>query len=201
MTLTEWFSLACILMLGAVSPGPSLALVIRNTSRSGPVTGLLTAIGHGAGVALYALATAFFLGALLHTHPQMLLVIKGVGIVCLLYFAWGALRSQGISGLESNTSGPRRNGLLDGFLFSFTNPKLMLFFVALFSPFLQEGFSVNDKLLITTTAGVIDGGWYALVVLLISQPLIFRQLVRAGKWLDRAMGIVLLVVAGRLLLL
>ncbi|MDA1380918.1 hypothetical protein PCI56_16355 [Plesiomonas shigelloides subsp. oncorhynchi] len=59
MTLTEWFSLACILMLGAVSPGPSLALVIRNTSRSGPVTGLLTAIGHGAGVALYALATAF----------------------------------------------------------------------------------------------------------------------------------------------
>ncbi|MGL4268221.1 MAG: LysE family translocator [Plesiomonas sp.] len=199
MTLTEWFSLAGILMLGAVSPGPSLALVIRNTSRRGPLIGLLTAIGHGLGVALYALATAFFLGALLHTHPQMLWVIKGVGIGCLLYFAWGALRSQGIDTLETADPTPRSNGLLDGFLFSFTNPKLMLFFVALFSPFLQDGFSVSDKLLITTTAGVIDGGWYALVVLLISQPMIFRHLVRGGKWLDRAMGVVLLLVAGRLL--
>ncbi len=62
MTLTLWLSLATVCTLGAMSPGPSLALVIRNTVQGGMQRGVATAIGHGLGIALYALLVAMGLG-------------------------------------------------------------------------------------------------------------------------------------------
>jgi threonine/homoserine/homoserine lactone efflux protein len=46
-------SLACA--AGAISPGPSLIVVIRNTIAGGRKQGVMTAIGHGIGLGLYAL--------------------------------------------------------------------------------------------------------------------------------------------------
>ena len=46
MTPEEWAGLALVCALGAMSPGPSLAFVLRNTISGGRQRGLTTAIGH-----------------------------------------------------------------------------------------------------------------------------------------------------------
>ena len=58
MTLTEWAPLAFVCLLGAMSPGPSLALVVRHAATKGAVAGVFCAVTHGAGIFLWASATA-----------------------------------------------------------------------------------------------------------------------------------------------
>ena len=68
-----WLSLVAICILGALSPGPSLALVIKNTLNGGAYQGYATAISHGFGVALYAAITATGIGLLIVQSPMIFL--------------------------------------------------------------------------------------------------------------------------------
>jgi len=52
MDITSWFQLVVICFLGAVSPGPSLALVIGNTIVGGRIYGVVTSLGHATGIGL-----------------------------------------------------------------------------------------------------------------------------------------------------
>ena len=54
MEFFSWLQIALVCVLGAVSPGPSLAVVVRNTISGGKTQGVLTGIGHGIGLGLYA---------------------------------------------------------------------------------------------------------------------------------------------------
>ena len=49
MNPEAWVALATVFMLGAMSPGPSLAVVLRNTMIGGRRQGVMTGIGHGIG--------------------------------------------------------------------------------------------------------------------------------------------------------
>ena len=59
MILTEWSKLALICILGAMSPGPSLAVILRNSISGGRKQGIFAGIGHGLGITLYALIAVF----------------------------------------------------------------------------------------------------------------------------------------------
>ncbi len=52
MTLTDWLSLITICVLGAMSPGPSLAVVLRHSIHS-TKHGIMVAMSHGVGVGVY----------------------------------------------------------------------------------------------------------------------------------------------------
>ena len=54
MELVVLAKIAGVLCLGAVSPGPSLAVVVRNTFLGGRARGVACSIGHGLGFGLYA---------------------------------------------------------------------------------------------------------------------------------------------------
>ena len=60
MESAAWISIASICAVGAMSPGPSLAVVVRNTITGGRLQGVLTGIGHALGVGIYALVAVFF---------------------------------------------------------------------------------------------------------------------------------------------
>ena len=50
MDATAWISIASVCAAGAMSPGPSLAVVVKNTVNGGRLEGVLTGIGHGLGI-------------------------------------------------------------------------------------------------------------------------------------------------------
>ena len=53
------FDVAWICILGAMTPGPSLAMVLKHTINGGRNNGIAVGISHGLGVALYAVLTVF----------------------------------------------------------------------------------------------------------------------------------------------
>ena len=57
MALSLWLSLALVCMMGAMSPGPSLAVVLKHSLSGGMKNGMLAALSHGFGVGLYAAAS------------------------------------------------------------------------------------------------------------------------------------------------
>ena len=46
--------LSFVCAMGAISPGPSLVVVLRNTISGGRLQGVMTGIGHGIGLSIYA---------------------------------------------------------------------------------------------------------------------------------------------------
>ncbi len=95
MTLAAWLSLLGICLLGAMSPGPSLAVVIRNTVAGGRRGGLATALSHGLGVGVYALATALGLATLIATRETLFTGLTLAGSAYLLWLGANALMKWG----------------------------------------------------------------------------------------------------------
>ena len=76
-----------VFVLGAISPGPSLAVVLRNTLMGGRRRGVACALGHGLGFGVYAMVAVFSLIALLEAAEQALPVLRVLGALVLLVFA------------------------------------------------------------------------------------------------------------------
>ncbi len=190
----HWLSLFAICLLGAMSPGPSLAVVMNATLRGGRGQGLLSAGAHGAGVALYGLLTVTGLAVLIANSPATFLAIQLAGAAYLVWLGIGSLRSAGAH-IAPGTNGDTRSAAASGFLIAFLNPKLAIFMLALFSQFLQAGAGLAEKSIMVATVGITDAAWYALVVILVSHPAFFERLQRSGAVIERVFGVILIVLA------
>ncbi len=201
MELSSWLALAAICVMGAISPGPSLAVVMRNTVRGGQGHGVLTALGHGLGVGLYALITALGLALLITRNPMLFDVIRYGGAAFLAWLGIKALLARP-TGAEATAehSVRGRQGAFEGFMVAFLNPQLAIFFVALFSQFVQADTGWQQGGIMMLTAGGIDALWYVLVALALSRgPVLVWLKARAGL-IDKLSGLVLLTLALKVVL-
>ena len=85
MNLYIWFQFALVCIIGAMSPGPSLAVVIRNNINYNRIAGIMTSIGHGLGVAVYATLALIGLGFILQTNQTLFLLIQILGLIFLFF--------------------------------------------------------------------------------------------------------------------
>ncbi len=203
MELHLWLSLVVICILGALSPGPSLALVIKNTLNGGAGQGYATAISHGLGVALYAAITATGIGLLIVQSPILFTAIKYAGAAFLLYLGLKALMSQQRNmqfAHQESAFDPSINGWRDGFLIAFLNPKLAIFFLALFSQFVEPGAGWQQKGIMTATVGLIDMLWYVIITYTISRGPILEKLKANSHIVDKVTGSFLILLAARVVL-
>ncbi|MFT4614566.1 MAG: threonine/homoserine/homoserine lactone efflux protein [Bacteroidia bacterium] len=199
MTLTLWLSLFAVCLLGAMSPGPSLAVVMRATMAGGRRSGFATALAHGAGVGLYGLLTVTGLAVVLTQSPVLYLAVQLLGALYLIWLGAKSLRGQA-STSHVNEGSPHpvnnsRGAALEGFMVAFLNPKLAVFMLALFSQFLQPDFAFAEKALMAITVAATDGVWYCLVAGLISQPAFLARLRNSAGTIDRFFGVILIVLA------
>lgn len=197
MELTSWLALAAICVMGAISPGPSLALIIRNTVQGGQGHGVVTALGHGLGVGIYALITAFGLSLLITQTPLLFDIIRYGGAAFLAWLGIKALLAKPASGGgEEESHGLKgRQGAFEGFMVAFLNPQLAIFFIALFSQFVHADTGWREGIIMMLTAGGIDAVWYVLVALVLSRGPVLAWLKAKSFVIDKVSGLVLLGLA------
>jgi threonine/homoserine/homoserine lactone efflux protein len=202
MNLTTWFSLVAICCLGAMSPGPSLAVVLRHTVSNGRIHGVITAITHAIGVALWALLTVWGLALLVVEWPLMYKFLTYAGAAYLMWMGIKALRSNGAGPLNVvPVAAPISEAARDGLMVSLLNPKLAFFFTALFSQFVSAELLLVDKLIMTGTASIIDALWYIIVAVALSHSKVLEKLQRRSALIDKISGVVLLGLALRVVTL
>jgi len=186
---------ACL--LGAMSPGPSLAIVVNHSLSQGRFAGVCVALAHGLGIGIFAFLTAFGLVVAVDKNPLIFDVIQIFGSLFLLFMALKLLFAplqKPADIVVAMRSSPMK-AARDGFLIALLNPKILLFFTALFSQFVRVDSEPWEKLMLTTIAAGVDALWYILVALVISQTGLLSAFQKNSWWLDKIFSLVLFSLA------
>jgi threonine/homoserine/homoserine lactone efflux protein len=196
MSFSQWWPLALVCLLGAISPGPSLAVVARHSMSGGALGGILCAVTHGMGIFLWAMLMVSGLGTVLVTQPSWFDAIRALGASFLLYLgARTLLQNNQEFQMVSDSSDERTRAGWDGLLIALCNPKIALFFAALFSQFIQPQPTLTEKLVVAVTAASIDAFWYVLVAISLSRLVVTRPFQRYVTLLNTVFGAILIMLS------
>lgn len=203
MTFAAWLSLASVCLLGATSPGPSLAVVLRHSVAHSLPHGLIASTTHAFAIGLYALAAVSGIALLMQSAPVVFDGMRYAGAAYLVWMGIKILRSSGSAfAVQSDaaTLPSKWSAAREGFLVAFLNPKIALFFAALFSQFVAPHQPIHTQLLLVGTVFSIDLLWYLFVSVLVTRGPLLRVLNRHQRTLNNLMGGLLILVALRIAL-
>ena len=189
-----------VALVVVLTPGPATALVIRNALRGGARAAWATTAGNSTGIFLWATASVLGFSALVAASETAFLVLKVGGAVVLVWFGIQSLlrARRGVAFDPAPETGDRscyRQGLLT----SFANPKLAVFFVALFPQFVAEGDPVvGPTAMMATIIVAMDIVYFTVLAVLVSR--LRRAIVERGwaRRMEAASGSVLMALGVRL---
>jgi threonine/homoserine/homoserine lactone efflux protein len=141
-----------VLVVGVLTltPGPDMALVLRNGAGGGARAAWRTGLGCCAGISVYAAASAVGLAAVLAASATAFLAIKLVGAAYLVYLGVMALwhsRSRPRADVAAATAAApteptifqRGAAFRQGLVSNLLNPKIVLIFLTLIPQFVSPG--------------------------------------------------------------
>jgi threonine/homoserine/homoserine lactone efflux protein len=185
-----------IAALMTVTPGPGTAMVVRSALRAGWRSAVVTIAGNSIGVVAWALLSALGVSALVAASELAFIVLKLAGAAVLIWLGVQSLR--GAPEPEPVETSGRGRAFRDGLVTSLANPKLAVFFVALFPQFVEPGGSVLATTLVMAALIVtFDFAWYTSLAVLVSRAKSGLMRSRVGRWLERTTGAVLVALGAR----
>jgi len=202
MSPEEWVALATVFIVGAMSPGPSLAVILNNTISGGRSQGIATGIGHGIGFGVYAFLAALGLATALSLHDGVQFILNGGGFVILVWLGFRFIRSSMNESkfkhgkYQENTS--QRTGFFQGFMIALFNPKILAWMIALYANFIEPDMGLEILLGMGALGMVIDGSWYVTVATILSSGDRIESLRSIAHVIDGCMGVLMFAFAGLL---
>ena len=195
MSVSDWSSLALICILGASSPGPSLAVVLAISRLQGRRGGYAAAVGHGLGIFLYASLAAASLSYVLKQHGHLFQIVQIAGALMLVWMGVQLLMATRRRAEDRPAETPRlalSRSFRHGFAISVFNPKIAAFFASLFSQYLGEGQSTGLHLAMAALAGGIDMIVYVIVVMIATTQFAVGVFTKFASLNDLILGVILL---------
>jgi RhtB (resistance to homoserine/threonine) family protein len=196
---SEFLAIALAHLLAVASPGPDFAIVTRQCVLTGTRAGVWTALGVGAGILLHVCYCLLGVALLLSSSPQLFTVMKLLAAAYLIYLGVRALRSSGFQ-MQMDSEGNNDDfvpakAVLQGFLTNGLNPKATLFFLALFTVVIDPATPVAVQLFYGAYLAVATFVWFALLSLFLGHRAVRERILALGVWFDRAMGVLLILLA------
>jgi threonine/homoserine/homoserine lactone efflux protein len=185
---------APVAALLTLTPGAATAMVVRSAVSGGRRRALLTTVGNSLGVLAWGCFAAMGIAAVVATSAEAFTAVKLAGAVVLV-----VLGLQSLRGHREPARPARGAPLRDGVVTSLANPKLAVFFVALFPQFVPAGASVLlSALLMAAMVVAFDLVWFSALAYLVARA---RRAFVEGPWLarvERVTGAVLVGLGVRL---
>ena len=168
MTLITFVQVFTVCLLGAMSPGPSMAVVINNAIFKGRYNGILTSIGHGIGIAVYATFAVLGLGLIIETNIFIFNGLKILSIIFLIFIGLKSIFNKEKLNLEKKNIEKNTISFLQGFSISILNPKILVWFIAIYSQFMSTDNELLFNIYLVSIAGIIDACWYIILSLAVT---------------------------------
>lgn len=192
--------LAGFLVVAAVvicTPGQDTALTIKNALAGGRRSGLATALGVALGQAVWTLAAAAGLVAILRASQPAFTALRLVGAAYLVYLGLqslvAALRRQPLHAAVAARSAPG-GSLRQGLLSNLANPKMAVFFTSLLPQF---GTALPALLGFGLLFSLLTGAWLAGYAFAAARARGLLQRDRVRRTLDVVAGTVLVALGLR----
>jgi threonine/homoserine/homoserine lactone efflux protein len=187
-----------------VTPGQDTALTIRNALFGGRRGGLFTALGVSTGQAVWALAAAAGVAALVRASEPAFLALKLAGAAYLVFLGaqalYRALRRRSVGAIRR---GARSTGIgaavafRQGIVSNLGNPKMAVFFTSLLPQFAAGG-SFVALLVLGALFCSLTFAWLTAYAIVVAKAGAFLRRPRIRRLLDALTGAVLVALGLRL---
>jgi threonine/homoserine/homoserine lactone efflux protein len=193
VNVTQALALAGVLLLAAMAPGPDFVIVLRSVLAGGRRAGMACAAGIGAGVLAWAVVTSLGIAGLLAASAVAFTVVKLAGAVYLVFLGVQALLAARRGGYAQvpDQNATKKNAFLQGLVTNLLNPKVAVYFLALWPQFLPAGSTAVDSAVLALVAAGTATVWFLVVANLVT---VLRGVLTAAKVrraMDAVMGTVL----------
>jgi threonine/homoserine/homoserine lactone efflux protein len=188
-----------IAMVVTLTPGPATANIMRVAIRDGRRAALSATAGNSIAVLAWGVLSAVGVSSLIVASEVAYVMLKIGGAVVLVY-----LGARSIAHARRTSTDPeplprrRMDGWRGGLITGVANPKLAVFFIALFPQFLHRGDPVLPySLAMAATVVAIDVIWFSLLTVVVDRAkVVVRPRVRAT--MERISGAVMVGLGVRL---
>ena len=121
-----------------MSPGPSMVVVINNAIFKSRYHGISTSIGHGLGISIYAFLAVTGIGIIIQKNITVFNSIKIISIIFLLYIGLKSIFDKDMISFDKEKQNGWAASFFQGFSISILNPKILVWFIAIYSQFMSE---------------------------------------------------------------
>ena len=194
MSLFIFLKVIAMCLVGAMSPGPSMVVVINNAIFKNRYHGIITSIGHGIGISIYAVFAVIGIGMIIKTDLILFNSIKIVSIIFLIYMGVKSIFNKKSIDFENKNFKGGTTSFFQGFAISILNPKIFIWFIAIYSQFMSEknDFLFNAYLVIT--AGIVDSIWYIFLTILTTSSVSLNFVKKNNYVLNKITGYIFILI-------
>ena len=200
MSLLVFLKIFAVCLLGAISPGPSMVVVINNAIFKSRLNGILTSIGHGVGIGIYALFAVLGIALIIKTNLYVFNVIKFLSIIFLLYLGINLMNTNDKLEFDGKDINSGFTSFLQGLSISLLNPKIFIWFVAIYSQFMSVDNDMIFNTILILTASIIDAIWYVILTLLVTTNIALDFIKDKSVLLQKFVGSVFIIIGALLLI-
>jgi threonine/homoserine/homoserine lactone efflux protein len=183
------FAALGVFALGFLVIGPNIAAIMATSMAHGRRRGLAMALGVALGSGLWAALTVAGLASLITAYSWAVTVLKGFGVIFLLWLAVKAFRSAARPTTDLiEAPAARGSAFLAGLAIQMTNPKAALQWIAIAAIAMngEAPWQVGAILVVAATIlSLLGHGAYALTF---SASAVVRTYRRTRRWIDGGLG-------------
>ena len=200
MSILIFLKIFAVCLLGAISPGPSMVVVINNAIFKSRLNGILTSIGHGIGIGIYALFAVLGIALIIKTNLYLFNVIKFLSIIFLVYLGVKLIISNDKLEFDAKDINSGFTSFLQGLSISLLNPKIFIWFVAIYSQFMSVDNDMIFNTILILTASIIDAIWYVILTLLVTTNIALDFIKDKSVMLQKFVGSIFIIIGALLLI-
>lgn len=201
MNVTQVLTLAGVILLAAMTPGPDFLIVLRSVLTGGRRAGMAAALGISSGLLCWGAVTSLGIAGLLAASAVAFTVVKLIGAAYLVFLGVQALlaaRRGYATDLETGRQKSTRGAFAAGLLTNLLNPKVAVFFLALWPQLLPDHASFVQVATMAGVAAAAPLAWFLVLANIVTVLRRFLVTARVRRTLDAVMGGVLVAVGVRI---
>lgn len=204
--MSAFFTIAIVHLLAVMSPGPDFILITKHALTMSRRIGMWTAAGIALGILVHVAYSLLGISLIISQSVVLFNVIKYIGSAYLIYIGWKALTHRNEQASPDALLEKTKNSLTSfaalrmGFLCNVLNPKVTLFFLALFTQVIGPTTPIAVQVGYGLYMCVQTFVWFAFLTQCLSLGIIKRQFERIQEVFTRVMGSILIALGLRIAL-
>ena len=199
MSIIIFIKILIVCLLGAVSPGPSMVVVMNNALFKNRFHGILTSLGHGFGIGMYALFAVLGIALIIKTNLFVFNGIKFISIIFLIYLGVKSIISKSKLDFGKYNLNDGIASFSQGVSISLLNPKIFIWFIAIYSQFMSVDNDLFFNTVLVLTAAIVDALWYITLTLLVTSKIALDFIKNKNGLLQKFVGIIFIAIGFLLL--
>ncbi len=195
--MLEYYTIAIIALLAAISPGPDFVIVTKNAIVHSRHHAIMTSLGVGAGILVHVTYCVLGLAIIISQSLLLFNIIKYLGAAYLIYLGIKSLLSKdGKTTLPLNATHTANisgwNAFRIGLLTNVLNPKCTLFMLSIFTVIVKPNTPTLEQALYGLEIAFITACWFVFLSIGLTHKVVKAKIDKVQKFVTKAIGLILI---------